>query len=126
METYLVDTSLLIDHLRGKPQILDFLLQNRPSVSIVTLAELIQGTKNKNQMRAVEDLLTDLPLIQINQSISLKAITLMKKYFHSNHFEYLDALIAGTAIEENLSLITANIKHFQMLKELKLLSWPII
>lgn len=125
MKTYLADTAVLIDHFRGQRHVFDFLLQYKPAVSIVTIAELIQGTKNINQLKPINNLIIDLPVIQVNHDISQTAILLMKKYFHSHCLQYLDALIAATAIEEGLTLVTTNIKHFQMIKKLQLSAWPL-
>lgn len=123
MGKYLVDTTVLVEHLRGDALAFNFLKANFPFVTHVTIAELIEGTRNKRDLKAVDNALADLPLLPLNEVISLKALDLMKKFFHSYHLEYLDSLIAVTALERKLTLVTANTKHFSFIKDLSLLDW---
>lgn len=123
MAKYLTDTTVLIDHLRGNEKAFSFLRHSLPAVSHVTVAELIQGVKGKRGLLAVEQALEDLELIQISGVISSRTISLMKEFFLSHNLQFLDALIAATAIEENLTLITANVKHFSFIKGLKFVDW---
>lgn len=123
MERYLADTTVLIDHLRGVEGAKTFLKRTTPSISHVSISELIEGTKNKNQLRQVNQAVGDLPHLPISEPISSRAIGLMKKYFLPHRLELPDALIAATAIEENLVLVTGNTKHFSFIKELGLLDW---
>ncbi|MBI4991444.1 type II toxin-antitoxin system VapC family toxin [Candidatus Gottesmanbacteria bacterium] len=123
MEKFLADTTLLVDHFRGDVSAFNFLKNKSPYISHVTLAELIQEIKTKEMLQAVSDATSDLFILPINEAISQLGIDLMKKFFHSHHLEYLDALIAATAIEENLILVTANTKHFSFIKSLSLVDW---
>lgn len=123
MGKYLADTTILIDHLRGDKQAKDFLLDAQPAVSLVTLAELIQGSANKKELQAARKAVADLDFVPIRERISTVAIELMEKSFLSHNMQFLDALIAATAIEENLQLVTANTKHFQFIDELKVVDW---
>ena len=43
---------------------------------------------------------------------------LLKRYAKSGGLRTFDALIAATAIEEGLTLVSKNRKHFQMISEL--------
>jgi predicted nucleic acid-binding protein len=45
---------------------------------------------------------------------------LLKRYAKSDGLRTFDALIAATAIEEGLTLLSKNRKHFQMIGELNL------
>ena len=123
MANYLADTTVLIDHLRGNENAFAFLRQSFPVVSQVTVAELIQGVKDKQGLKAVEQALKSLELVPISGEISGQAISSMKKFFLSHNLRFLDALIAATAVEENLTLVTANVKHFSFIKGLKLEDW---
>lgn len=125
MEKYLADTTILIDHLRGNLQARNFLLTYNVAITPVTLAELIQGTKIKKQIAVIDAAVNDLTVYSINETITTLAIDLMRKFFHSHHLLFLDALIAATAITYKLNLVTTNIKHFQMIKELNLKPLPL-
>lgn len=121
--SYLADTTVLIDHIRLAGRATDYLLGNYPAVSVVSIAELIQGAKDKRELRDIIKLKNSLKVVPITDRISRHALILIEKLFLSNHLEFLDALIAATAIENNLTLVTANVKHFSPIKGLKLTSW---
>ena len=121
--SYLADTTVLIDHIRLAGRATDYLLGNYPAVSVVSIAELIQGAKDKRELRDIIKLKNSLKVVPITDRISRHALILIEKLFLSNHLEFLDALIAATAIENNLTLVTANVKHFSFIKRLKLMDW---
>jgi len=55
-----------------------------------------------------------------NEDITRRAYYRMKTYARSHGLRTLDSLIAGTALEEGLTLASKNRKHFQMIGGLKL------
>lgn len=111
----LVDTDVLIWHLRGYPQAtrrLDLL----PSLTIsaVSYLEVLQGMRNKAELIAVQKMLqrrqaTTLPL---TETITLRATELMEALTLSHGLQMGDALIAATALEHGLPVLTGNVKHF--------------
>lgn len=123
MATYLVDTNVLVDHLRGQQLAKDFLEQHTPSLSHVSIGELIEGVKNQKDLRAVHQTIDDLDSIPIDESVSKRAVTLIDEHFLVHHLDFLDALIAATAIEHRLTLVTANTKHFSFIRGLKIKPW---
>ncbi len=114
---------MLIDHIRLAGQATDYLVRNYPAVSAVSIAELIQGAKDKRDLGDIIKLKNSLKVIPITDRISQQALILIEKLFLSNHLEFLDALIAVAAIENNLTLVTANVRHFSPIKGLRLMSW---
>jgi len=61
-------------------------------------------------------------LYEINYSssdISRRATNLVREFYLKNGLKILDAIIASTALELNLVLITQNIKHFKFIKGIK-------
>ena len=123
MVKFLVDTNVVIDQLRGIPKAHSFLLANKHFISHTTIAELIHGTKNKDDLKTVSRIVSTLEVIPIRDMHSETAISLMDEFFLSHHLEFMDALIAATAIEEDLTLVTSNTKHFSFIKGLKLEDW---
>ncbi len=45
---------------------------------------------------------------------------MLKVFFLRNALRLADALIAATAVHHGLTLLTANNKHYQMIKELEI------
>ncbi len=112
----LVDTDVLIWHLRGLPKAtrtLDAL--DQLTISAATYLELLQGFRNRAEMVAVQKSLalrntTRLPL---TPPITERAIGLMETLTLSHGLQLGDALIAATALEHGLTVLTANAKHFR-------------
>lgn len=123
MAKYLADTTLLVDHLRKDEKAKEFLIVKGPSISQASVAELIEGAKNKLHLNQINITVGPLEVVPISENISSSAIELMLECFLSHGLEFMDALIAATAMENNLTLVTANVKHFSFIKRLKLLDW---
>ena len=45
---------------------------------------------------------------------------LIEELFLAHHLQLADALIAATAIEHKLAIVTSNTRHFQSVKTLKI------
>lgn len=60
--------------------------------------------------------------LSINRKISERALELLKQFYLSNGLKFLDALIAATALENKLILITGNLKHFNFIEGLTIAS----
>lgn len=119
---YLADTTVVIEHLRGNPKAKQFLMGNNPYISTVTIAELIQGARDKDELAAVLKICASLREVAIDKNISHKAIDLLRNFNLSRGLLFLDALIAGTAMENKLTLVTGNVKHFRNLAGLRIVS----
>ena len=121
MNEYMVDTTVVVDMLRGDKHAKAF-LEKFPEISIVTVAEIIQGCRDKVALRIVERTCEILQQIKINGEISYLAIDLLKKYHLSHGLLFLDALIAATCITRKNILVTENLKDFRFIADLQLLS----
>ena len=119
MGKYLVDTTVVVEMLRGNIKARDFLQKERPEVSAVTAAELIQGSHNREDLVVVKKTLKLISQIQLNVAISELAIELLEKYRLSHGLMFLDALIAAMAIVKKKVLVTGNVKDFKFISGLK-------
>lgn len=126
---YLLDTNIIIEHLRGKRNIAFSFLEEGSAISIITQAELFYGAykskKPKENLNKIKQMLEELEIqvISLDQKIinnygKLKA-RLEKK---GKKLDEFDLLIAATAFSLKLILATQNIKHFQRISQLKLIS----
>lgn len=120
----LVDSDVLIAHLRGIPQARDWLMRarrdtGRLATSVVSVTEVAGGMKTK-ESRQVTRLLASVDVLSINEHVSWKAAELMRTYGRSHSGIGLgDYLIAATALTEGLELATLNIRHFPMFDNLE-------
>jgi hypothetical protein len=111
----LVDTDVLIWHLRGYPRAtrrLDEL--GTLTLSLVSYLEVLQGIRNKAELLAVKKMLEkrSATLLPLTEAVSLHATTLMESLALSHGLQMGDALIAATAIAHRLPVLTANVRHF--------------
>ena len=116
---YLLDTNTIIDFLNAKLPLNanQLLFSIDPKVSVITRIELFSSSKiSDKELIALNDFIE---IITIYDTINLEIITicidLRKKY----KIKLPDALIAATAIINNLILITRNTKDFENVLELK-------
>ena len=91
-------------------------------ISAITYMELIQGASNKSKVRLVERLLQafNIRILELNENISIIARLLIKQHAQSHALTLGDALIAATAIQSNIELITANYRDFRFIDGLEL------
>lgn len=118
----LVDTDVLIWHLRGYPQAtrrLDEL--GALTLSAVSYFEVLQGMRNKAELVAVKKMLErrSATLLPVTEAITLRAIELMETITLSHGLQMGDALIAATALDHGLPVLTANLKHFSAVNGLR-------
>jgi len=124
MNQYLVDSNIIIDFLKKQEKAVDFLDSSKEIiVSIVTIGEIYQGVRNKKELRFAKSFFKTTKVLSIDERVSELALKLMERYTLSHGLLILDAIIAATVIKHDLTLITGNIKHFKMIKELKVEKW---
>jgi len=119
----LVDSDVLIEHLRGRTAARDWLVSARQSsgplaISVVSLTEIAGGMRQP-QTREVMRLLGSMQRFEVTEQVAWRAATFMQKYRRSHSGIGLgDYLIAATALAEGLELATLNISHYPMFPEL--------
>ena len=118
----LVDTDVLIWHLLGYPQAtrgLDEL--GALTLSAVGYLEELQGMRNKAELAAVQKMLLRraATLLPISEAVTRRAIEFMESLTLSQGLQMGNALIAATALDRGLPVLTANVKHFSAVAEPK-------
>jgi hypothetical protein len=90
-------------------------------ISLYTYMELMQCAENKRHHRAVKDFLKAFSFITlpITENIAHRAAVYVEEYTLSNSIRAGDAIIAATAVENNLVLCSGNKRHFSAVKELQ-------
>ena len=76
--------------------------------------------RNSRELRILRHTLSrrGWPIRPIDEAICNRAMTYAEQHFLSNALEMADALIAATCIEHGEALATANLKHYQPIREL--------
>nr|BAL58638.1 PilT domain protein [Candidatus Acetothermum autotrophicum] len=118
MAHLLIDTDVLIDHLRGLEQAERFLRERRESgdllySSVITHAELLAGARPSEE-RLLRALLGSLQVVIIDGAVAEQAGLYCRQYRKSHGLLLPDALIAASAKSIDAVLVTLNAKHFPM------------
>ncbi len=114
--THLVDTSILIDFLRGNQSAktwLDGFAAGQLAISVITAAELVAGCRDRREQRKLEKDLAQYPLLWVSASASSTAWDWYRQYHLGDGIGFLDCLIGATAYQHGLTVCTLNDKHFR-------------
>lgn len=124
----LIDSSLIIDFIRrrDKSSCWFYSLINgeiKPTVSVVTQAELYAGKSVWEKQRARDELgliFSVLRILPLSEEIAISAGRIRAIY----GIDLIDAIITASAMSRSESLATLNPKHFKVVTGLKLV--PIV
>ncbi len=120
----IVDSDVLIAHLRGDRVARDWMLEARRTTgplatSVVSVVEVAGGMRSQER-REVGRLFASLRTFPVNERIAWRAAELMRTYRRSHAGIGLgDYLVAATADIESCELATLNVRHFPMFAGLK-------
>ncbi len=113
MADLLVDTDVFIDHLRGAHQFRP--KRHRVHYSVVTRAELFAGNAATD---LCSQLLAPFREVDVDRAIAERAGRISREF----GTRLPDALVAATALEHGLGVVTRNQKHFEPIGGLRLRS----
>ncbi|HVQ91076.1 MAG TPA: type II toxin-antitoxin system VapC family toxin [Mycobacteriales bacterium] len=117
-----LDSSVLIDHLRNDPRAAKA-LEGRtgaelPRASLVTKAEILKGMRS-HERRMIRALFASIHWVEVDNATAELAGELARLYRRSHPgVEIPDFIIAATAMRLDGELWTNNIKHFPMFEDL--------
>ena len=116
MADYLLDSNVLILHLRERPEITALLTQwgkeGTLYISVATRTEILAGMRPHEEERTME-LLDSLENLPVDEATADHAGRLIYQYARQGiQFSFPDALIAATVLQHDLTLATTNPKHF--------------
>ena len=113
----LVDSDVLIDFLRGRPEAINFLEQNVDdiSVSAVSVAELYQGVREGHERIKLATTLSAFTVLPVTEEIAEMAGLFRRDFRKRFGCGLADCMIAATAARHDLDLATLNARHFGML-----------
>lgn len=115
---FLLDTTVLIDFFRGRREVaslLEKLVEEAPLACCpVTVAEIFSGVRPEELSR-IEDFLEALQFCTIQYKTTRRAGLYRRDYQKRGiTLTISDTLIAAVAVENSLTLVTKNVRHFPM------------
>jgi len=114
----LLDTDILVDYLRGRPQAAAYLEARSELllISVITVAELYAGVREGEERRRMAQFLSSFEIIPLDAEIAQLGGLYRRDYAASHGLGLADALIAATANLSQARLATLNTRHFPMLE----------
>lgn len=132
MTESLVDTDILSFYFKGDQKVVNkfnsYLREfDVINISIITYYEILGGLKFKNaerQIKEFEEFVANNTIIHISEdSAKISGDVYADLRQNGITIGTSDILIAGIAIENELTLITNNEKHYESIKGLKIENW---
>src|ERR1700685_4353621 len=104
---YLLDSDILIDVSRGKPEASECLdaLPEGWAISRVSALELLVGARDNRDLAAIDAFLSAFVVVPLRESTGTRAYDLLKRYAKSHGLHVFDSLVAAIAIEEDTKLL---------------------
>ena len=118
-EYYLLDTNILIYHTKGESEIRSFLknisLNGELNISIITKIEFLGWNKHTpDGLKKCKRLIQNTRVFSVNEGVADKAIEIRQ----GKKIKLPDAVIAATALLNNLTLVTRNVDDFKDVENL--------
>lgn len=119
-----LDTCILIDFLKENKETQDIVekkikIENCAINDIIAM-ELLQGARNKSDLRFIQNQLNRFQTLEINQIIMDLSKELIVDFSLSHNAKIPDAIIAASCIVFSIPLFTYNYKDFEYIKEISL------
>jgi tRNA(fMet)-specific endonuclease VapC len=134
MKEALIDTDTLSYFFRNHKQAVDKIDQylahfGHINISVVTYYEVLNGLffkDAKRQLQAFEEFAALNMVIPLNEGIAHRSAKLFADLRKKGKtIGHNDILIAGTAIEHDMVLLTNNLSHFKLVKGLSIDHWDL-
>ena len=115
---YLLDTDVVIWHLRNRSDIVALITalseMGRLGISALTRLEVGIGIKDKER-EVTEEFLDSVVTHEVNGKVADMAAEFIRFYRAEGvTLDIVDAVIAATSAVNNLTLVTLNVKHYPM------------
>ena len=119
---YLLDTDVLIDVQRGHPPAVAwFSSQTQPlAVPGFVVMELIQAARNAAELHGARKLVAPFPVVWPTEADCTRALADLTTLRLSHSLGLIDSVIAATAVGQNATLCTFNLKHYRAVPGLTL------
>lgn len=121
--TALIDTSVLVDYLRGHQRAADLLERERAAAPLhaseMTRLEILAGMR-PNEEEGTRSLLLTLVWHPVDSEVAEEAGALGRRWLPTHRaIDGADLAIAATAIRTGARLLTRNVRHFPMFANLR-------
>ena len=119
----IIDTDVLIWYMKGNEKAYEIIENsNTFFISVVTYIELVQGMRNKKELNNLRKALHgwNTQILYVSEEVSAKAMFYVEQHFLSHSIQLADALIGATAIAYGFPILTANDRHYKVMKDIQI------
>lgn len=126
--TYLIDSDRVVEYLKGRPSAVELLAElqvDSLAISIITYGEVYEGIYRGVDPRRAEqafgDFLSPVRILGISRATA-RTFALVSGELRRRGLTTpaADLLIAATALQHDLTLVTGNLRHFERVPGLRL------
>lgn len=117
----MLDTDVLVELQLGNKVVATLFAADRVNaVSIITYLEFIQGSRSQSELKENRVFFQEaqIQVLPLTPEIGYRAAALVEGFYLRQNLLFPDALIAATAIEHGLVLVTGNLRHYRGLPKL--------
>ena len=119
----LFDTDVIIWALRGNSRAAAAIDKaDRLDLSVISYMELVQGARDRKDLRLTRGYLADLGfhVLPLSENIGHRASIYLEEHALKSRLGIPDALIAATAAENEIQLCSGNAKHYRAIADVAL------
>jgi len=115
-DSFLVDTDILIDFLRGCNRAVAFVNKFSSQIILapIIIAELYAGVKGDKELFVLDNFISIFRVVPLTSEIARPGGLYMRDFGKSHGVGFADAILAATAEIEKARLKTLNVKHCPM------------
>lgn len=122
MAETVVDSSILIDYLRGREPAREYLeaLQSADELAthIIVAAEVLTGARDQREQEVIQLALREFRMHVASEADCSAALNSLSQFRLSHGVGWHDCLIAASCVRKRLPLATLNEKHFSVFDDL--------
>ena len=129
---YLLDSNICIHFFRGKFNVFEKLNEvgiENCAISEITLAELVFGAEKSNNPKKnhklIEKFVSQLTILPIFDAIPIYGKEKARLQNEGKLISDFDLLIGCTSVENDLILVTENVKDFERIDRIQIENWVI-
>ena len=130
MKRYLLDTCICVFLFRQKYGIAERLSELHPSqcyITEITIAELRYGAYKSNRieenLQLIDELVAAVNVVPFTESIDIFAKEKVRLMSQGTPIDDFDLLIGAAAVQQDLILVTDNVKHFKNIQGITIENW---
>ena len=121
-QQYLIDSNAVIDYLSGKlpengKRFMDNVINEIPNISVITKIEVLGFKTTEKAEQLLKGFMDDSVITGLTEEIVEQTIEIRKEH----KIKMPDAIIAATALIDQMTVITRNVKDFEKIEGLEVI-----